>query len=161
MKKLRIVFERDTGFMAYVIRWLTRSKINHVAIVYESDDWQAEWVTEAAVKGVRALPAGKRKWERVFWFKYDASPHIRAAQLYLGQNYDFTGFFLFGWFLLLGKILKAKVTRPGVSTKGQFCSEYIARILQQMMPIADPQWTTPEELLDLCETRPDLFESVL
>jgi len=162
MRNIKIVFEHDKGFVERVIRWLTSSDVNHCAVLYDSDDWDSVWVAEAAVKGVRAVPGGYRKWKYVYEVKYDATKDVQIAQQFIGQSYDFAGFFLFGWFLLLWKLLKIKFRHPLHKTKGQFCSEFLGFIIAQELPeeIPDTQWTTPQELVEICKKHPERYGDI-
>ena len=160
MKNIQIVFEHSTGWAERCIQWFTQSEVDHVAVLYDSDDWDVPWRAEAATKGVRAVPNNpERKWKYVFDVKYDAKADVQAAQKYIGESYDFAGFFLFAWILLLWRLLKVKVRRPLHPTKGQFCSEFVANVLKpKVSEITNPQWTTPEDLLEICQVRVDLFK---
>lgn len=159
MNRIWIVFEKDRGFVPRVIRWLTKSDFNHVAIEYDSDDWNGRWAAEAATKGVRTVPSSKRKWTRRFLVKYpEAKIDLRSTSQFIGEAYDFAGFFLFGWILLFWRVLKLKVRRPWRSTKGQFCSEFVARFIGVQDPFSNPQWVTPEDIFRRCCIRSDMFE---
>jgi len=162
MRNIKIVFERDPGFVNRCIQWLTSSDVNHCAVVYDSADWEEPWVAEAAVKGVRTVPQNNRKWKYIYEVKYDATKDVRAAHQFIGQSYDFAGFFLFGWILLLWKLLKVKVKHPFRKTKGQFCSEFLGFIIAQELPeeIPDTQWTTPQELVEICKKHPERYGDI-
>jgi hypothetical protein len=160
MKNIKIVFEHDKGFVERVIRWLTRSDVNHIAVVYDSTDWECPWVAEAAVKGVRTVPERSRRWKYSFNVKYDAIRDVQGAQQFIGQSYDFTGFFIFGWILLWWRLLKVRIRRPLHPTKGQFCSEFVAQVLLPKVYFEDPQWVTPQDILEVCRNHKELFEEV-
>lgn len=161
MRKVRIVFEKDKGFMAWLICWLTKGDVNHCAFVYESTDWGVPWVAEAAVKGVRTVPERGRKWQHVFEVLYPVADDVRAEQKLIGESYDFAGFFLFGWFLLVWRLLKVKLRRPHRNTSGQFCSEFVARVLVRRGFELDPQWTDPKVLEDVLRANPDKFKELV
>ena len=160
MKTLEIVFEQDNGFVPRVIRWLTRSDVNHVALRYLSEDWTSEWVAEAAARGVRAVPDHGRKWKHRFIVKYNAVADVQAAQKYIGERYDFVGLVLFGVFIVAWRWLKVKLRRPMHPTSGQFCSEFVAHMLNPKIPFPEPQWVTPQDILLVCQDRVDLFQKV-
>ena len=158
MKNIKIVFGKSKGFFPWLIRWLTDSSVNHVAITYESTDWENTWVAEAEPKGVYTTPQNNRTWLFSFDIKYDIANSVKFAQQYFGEHYDYPSFFAFGWILLCWKLLKINIRRPWRSASGQFCSEFVARILQPKYPeIDNPQWVTPQDLLAICRRHTDNF----
>lgn len=163
MKNLRIVFERDTGWVPALIRKLTDFDSNHVAIVYDSEDFADEpWVMEAAVKGTRVIPVKNRTWSHVYQVNCDLVPAVRSTEKYLGELYDFVGLAVFGIFLTVGRWLKKKILRPNVTFKGQLCSELVANALDLKFPGAfpNPQWTSPQEIDKFLKEHPAEFKLV-
>jgi len=162
LQRIRIVFERSNTWLGAIIRWLTRSKLNHVAVEYYSTDWQEDWAIEAELRGVWTRPSYQRKWLHEFEVLYDVSEDMRKAQRFIGDNYDFKGIFVFGWLLLFWRLFKVRLRRPWASSKGQLCSELVSRMIlpQTGSMIANPQWTTPQELYNICCLRRDLFRRI-
>ena len=161
MKNIRYVYEADDNFIGKAIRWFTKGRVNHVAIMYDSDDWEAEWVTEAIARGrVVARPVRNRKWTHVVTAKYDAVPYLRAAQEFVDQKYEFKAIFLFAVFILAWRWFKLKLRRPTLSGKAQICSEIAAHTVIPVLgpEIENPQWVHPEELLSLQEKYPEFFD---
>lgn len=162
MKNIIVVFEKDKGIVPWIIRKLTKSEVNHVAISYESADWEGEWVAEAATKGVRTVPRKHRQWRKAFKIKYNAVDHVREAGEYIGNKYDFAGLFGFGWIILMWNLFKVRVRKPWRSASKQLCSEWVSRILihHDEISFEDPEWVNPQQIVELCEQRPDLFEEI-
>jgi hypothetical protein len=163
MKDICIVFERDKGFIARAIRWFTKGEVNHVAVKYDSEDWQEEWIVEAMPRGVFARKSKNRKWYAAFkFYSKDGTEtdDLRRISKHIGEKYDFATFFMFMWVQLCWRWLKLKVKKPWRSAKGQICSELIARLLEKDIQFENPQWVHPQELLEICRSRKDLFEEI-
>ena len=160
MRNVRIVFESNQSFIGKMIHWFTRGRVDHVAIIYDSEDWQSPWVTEASTSGMIAKPARSRKWSWVVTPKYDAVGHLQSIQEFIGQKYDFQSFFLWIPFLLAWRWLKVKLRRPSMSSRAQYCSEYAAHLALARLGsvVEDPQWVHPEQLLKIFEEHPDDYE---
>lgn len=160
MTNIRYVYEHDGGFVARAIRWFTKGSYNHVAILFESEDWRSNWVLEAIERGVVARPEKKRKWRAIVTPKYDASNYVRAAARFVGEKYDFRAFFIFAWILLAWRWLRLKVRRPHLSGNAQFCSELCAHTILPVLgnAIEDPQWIDPDTLFKLQCAYPEFYE---
>jgi len=126
---VRIVYTASDTLFGRAIRWLTNSKVSHVMIQYTSDLWGGEWVAEATLPKVCKLPAERARHNVVEEFEclFDAQPAFHAIRGEIGRWYDFRLLFGFGLILLLWKFLKIKVRRPLGNTKGDVCSEFVAK----------------------------------
>lgn len=160
MNRVRYVYEASNSIPGRAIRWFTRGRVNHVAITYDSDDWEAAWVVEAVPKGVVSRPVRNRKWTHIVTPKYDAVPYVREAQEFVDRKYEFKAIFLFAIFILAWRWFKLKLRRPTLGGKAQICSELAAHtVLPVLGPeIENPQWVHPEELLSLQEAYPEHFD---
>lgn len=160
MKNVRYVYEADDSIPGRAIRWFTKGRVNHVAMTYDSDDWEAEWVVEAVPKGTVSRPVRNRKWTHVVTPKYNAAPYLRAAQEFVDQKYEFKAIFLFAIFILAWRWFRMKLRRPALKGKAQICSELAAHtVLPVLGPeIENPQWVHPEELLSLQEAHPEFYD---
>lgn len=159
MGKVWVVFERDSGFPAWLVRTVTGFEYNHCAFLYESDDWESLWVAEAATKGVRALPQKKRIWRKRFRVEH---PQIweamRAEAGHFGENYDYVGLVVFGALILFWKALKKKFHHPLRSFGGLFCSEYLAMVLKRLgYGDEDPQYVDVHGIWALSVQNPTVF----
>lgn len=160
MRNICYVYEADDNFIGKAIRWFTNGRVNHVAMTFASDDWEAEWVVEAVPKGTVCRPVRKRRWTHIVTPKYDAVPYLRAAQDFVDRKYEFKAIFLFAIFILAWRWLRIKCHRPSLSGKAQICSELAAHtVLPVLGPeIENPQWVHPEELLSLQEKHSEFFD---
>ena len=169
MKNVRYVYEADDNFIGKAIRWFTNGRVNHVALTYDSDDWdtvvdgetkRAEWVVEAIPKGTVSRPVRNRKWTHVVTPKYDAIPYLKAAQEFVDRKYEFKAIFLFAIFILAWRWFRLKLRRPTLAGKAQICSELAAHTVLPILgpAIENPQWVHPEELLLLQEAYPEHFD---
>jgi hypothetical protein len=132
-----------------------------VAIIYESKDWQTDISIEAESNGV-ICHHSNRKIKYLFNVNDQAAfDNLRYILKNLGEYYDYIGLLKFGFVLLWWKFFKKKVRQPTQNTKGQFCSELVARYLICFPGIKDqiknPQYISPGDLLDICKNNPDLF----
>ena len=66
MNNIRIVFEADKGIVPRIIRYLTKSDVNHVALEYWSEDWHSDMSFEAVTSGVCTKPSHSRNWKYQF-----------------------------------------------------------------------------------------------
>lgn len=163
MKTAWIAFEKDDSFSGWIVRKVSGYEYNHVAVVYQSADFDNLWATEAVTSGVRAKPLSpKRKFPLIYKAKFDMTPDVKVALEMIGEPYDYAGLFVFGLFLLAWRWLKTKWKMPKVTFKGQMCSEYVARILNNKygMFFADPQWVKPADIEAFCDNRVEDFEEV-
>jgi hypothetical protein len=165
VKNISIVFERDKGFVAAAIRAVTKYDSNHVAILYDSDDWETPWVLEATVnRGAQPFPARERKWTHAYQANpgCDLVPHIQSSETLIGQRYDFLAILLFGWLFAIWDYFKLKLFRPHWTIKGQMCSELVSTILNKQFPgtFEAPQWTSPAEISRFLESHSVDFEKL-
>lgn len=162
MKNICIFFERGNSELAKAIRWFTDGEVNHVGISYFSDDWQEEWVVEALPRGLISHKKKKnQKWYSCFKIKYeDAVTDVWRVRNRIGNQYDYLSLIGFGWVKLWWKLFKIKIRKPWRSAQGQLCSEAVAEMIKKRVDIKNPQWIDPQQLLDICRSRPDLFEEV-
>jgi hypothetical protein len=159
MNKVWIAFERDSGFSAWLVRKVSGFEYNHVAIIYESTDWDALWVAEAMTRGVRATPQKKRIWRKRFLINHaQIWDSLRVNAIHFGERYDYQGLVVFGLLLLCWRYLKLKVRHPLRSYKGLFCSEYLALVLNGINIKLDcPQFIDVRTIWSTCLQNPDTF----
>jgi hypothetical protein len=161
LKKIYIVFERTNGWIGKAIRWFTGGEVNHVAIMYDSEDWQEQWLVEALERGVFAHKRTNEKYYEVYELcADDAAEAVRGVGKYIGEWYDYIGILGFALVKLWWRVFKRKLKKPFTSSKGQLCSELVARVLQRYVHIQNPQWVEPNELLKICRSNPQLFRKI-
>jgi hypothetical protein len=156
LKNIRFAFEKDKGIIPWLIRRLTKCKYNHVAVIYDSVDWEDQWVVEAAFRGVRAIPDKNRKWECIATPMYDLSEELRSESKYIGEKYELKALFIFAWIILAWRWLKLKVRKPYLKGNRQICSELVAHVVKHIHPeeFKRPQWTSPADLLHFFKNSP-------
>lgn len=152
MNKVWIVFERDSGFAAWLVRTVTGFEYNHCAALYESEDWEALWVAEAMHKGVRALPQKKRVWRKRFRVEHPQIwEALRAEAEHFGEQYDYAGLVVLGLLLICWRWLKLRVRHPLRSFSGLMCSEYLAMVIRRLgIEVGDPQYVDVRGIWSLC-----------
>src|SRR5512136_2544156 len=73
---IRLVFTASKTFFGKLIRWLTKGKVSHVFLEYDSSLWGGRWVAEATVGRVRKVPSYKARHNVVF--EYRAVKDVRV-----------------------------------------------------------------------------------
>lgn len=159
MNKVWVAFERDSGFGAWLVRKVSGFDFNHVAIIYESADWDALWVAEAMARGVRAVPQKKRIWRKRFLVNHPQIWNaLRATATHFGERYDYQGLVVFGLFILCWRYLRLKIRHPLRSYKGLFCSEFMALVLNGINTYFEhPQFVDVRTIWSTCLQNPEIF----
>lgn len=166
-RDIRLVFTASKTFFGKLIRWLTKGKVSHVFLEYDSSLWGGRWVAEATLGGVRKVLSCKARHNIVYEYRVKQEPRVacRSIGKYFGNAYDYVGIFWFAWFIIAWQWLKLKVRKPLRSTKSQVCSELIARwVIAYGTPGTaewDPEQVTPQMIADACfVNQPKFFEAV-
>jgi len=163
---IRIVYTASNTLFGKVIRYLTNSKVSHVMIQYSSDLWGGEWVAEATLPMVCKMPAEKARRNVVTEFEclFDAKPALHAIRDEIGKWYDFKLIFGLGFILMLWKFLKIKIRRPLGNSKGDICSEFVAKFYKAAkLPNSGnivPSRYYPELSLNYNLAYPELFKQI-
>lgn len=155
----RIVFTASTGWIGRLIRWVTRSKVSHVAIEYSSSTWGGQWIAEADWRGVWKVPAAKVKKNVYCEYKckFDARPALQSIAGYVGTTYDYKGLFMLAWITAFWRIFRIKIRKPLWKTNSVKCSELVAKMLIAADPSNlvlqgwDPEMISPEDVRLFCE----------
>jgi len=165
MNDVRLVFTTSSHWIGRLIRWFTKSKTSHIYIEYSSGVWGGRWAAEAK-QSVRKILASKARKGVVaeYRFREDITDALRAGSGAFGQKYDYAGIIVFAWAIIQWQVFRKKFRKPLNATKGMFCSELVANILQHANypePLDwDPELVSPEDLLQYCERHPELFEKL-
>jgi hypothetical protein len=165
----QITFTASPFPLARLIRWVTKGRVSHAMLVYEDPQWGGRWVAEATVGGVKMLPAERalRHVVATYTCRFDTEPSLRMMRKHIGDGYDYAGLIFFGWAILVWRLLHRKIRRPWRNTTEEFCSEFVALFLKDVvrrgiivnrLPV-DTTRTTPEQLLKALEMSPT-FEKV-
>jgi len=164
---VRIVFTRSDTFMSKAIRWLTAGRVSHVLLQYPSEMWGGEWVAEATWPMVLMRPAEKARHGvyKEFECLFDVRTALNAIRGEIGQWYDFQGLAVLGVWLFVWRVFKKKLQHPLHSTSGNKCSELYAKMFKATTELPnthrfEPEYTSPEDLLDYCEEWPKFFREL-
>ena len=107
----------------------------------------------------RAL-AGRRVVS-VYKCNFDAEAGLKTIRRKIGAPYDYGGLLWFGWVVLCWRVFRRKVKKPWKNTRGQFCSELVARMFHAA-DLPDTDWdfemVSPEDLRVYCNGHPVQFE---
>jgi hypothetical protein len=166
---IRVVFTASPSFVSRAIRWVSKGRVSHVFLQHPSETWGGEWATEATWPMVLQRPAERARHNIVKEFEctFGIKAGMHKCRNEVGKWYAFEGFFLIGWWLLLQRLLKRKIRHPFSSTKGDLCMELIIKIFKASPKLAeaakelDPDYTTPEQLLQFCEKHPEAFNELV
>jgi hypothetical protein len=156
-------FSTTVGWLSRMIRRITGSPVSHSFVVYHSAAFGRDMVLEASGQGFRVMAWRRFDKENKLVAVYrinmpDSILHPALGKLAdrLGDAYDTLS--LFGY--LLRKWFRLKRV-PFDSRKKLICSEAVALFLGWCgLPFEDVGVVTPQMLLDLAESRKDLFELV-
>ena len=164
---VRLVFTASNTWMGRAIRWLSRGRVSHVFIQHASAVWGGEWSTEATWPMVLQRPAEKSRHHifKEFFCEFNAPFALQKIRNEVGRWYAFEGLGIFGVWLLIWRVFHRKIRHPFHSSKGDFCSELVAKMLRAATEVPDtwdldPDYTTPEDVLVFCETHPKQFKEI-
>lgn len=160
---IHLGFSTTGGWLSRMIRRITGSPVSHSFVVYKSAAFGQDMVLEASGQGFRVMAWRRFDKENKLVAMYriklaDPVLHQALGKLAerLGDAYD--GLSLIGY--LLRKWFRLKRV-PFDSRKKLICSEAVAIFLGWCgMPFEDVGVVTPQMLLDLAESRKDVFELV-
>lgn len=154
-----IGFSRARGWSAWfsrIVRALTKSPVSHVWILYHDADFQALMIIEAHAKGFRLVPytmfIRENEVVAIYRPRINIDAGLPEAAKWLGTYYDYAG--LVGMAVVIfGRWLKKRWRNPWRSSRSQFCSEAVVRVLQYAkypgIEHLDSETTDPKQLLDL------------
>jgi hypothetical protein len=153
---VRIGFSTTNSWVGRAIRWLTKSTVSHVFLLFEFAG--REWVVEAGWNGVVIIPWSKFQAQNVVVKLIDV-PEAYSIDLgrtldMVGEPYDYSGLLGMTW-VMVGRWLRKKWHNPTQSGKALFCSEMVVILLQQSgypgADTLDSHSTSPDDLLKFLE----------
>lgn len=164
---IRVAFGANNTLRSRLIRWATGGTYSHVWLEYPSDVWGGSWAAHATDVGVVKEPAlrVRKRYRRVRCFEthgFNITKGMAKSHDLLGRKYDFKVL----WNALLLVLLRATGWQflwrlPIQDVHKYTCSEFVATVLQRSdLGIAqglNPEFTTPQHLLDLCVAHPLVF----
>jgi len=156
MATTTLLFATTNKPLSRLLRWVMGSRVSHVAIGMSWEDVPV--VVEATTGGVTNSP--REAWAKThilvteYKFKSGVAVDLSEAVAKLGTAYDYVG--LAGYLVVLfGRRLGRKLKNPLASEKAMVCSEFVLCLDKDgSIPEwkgLDPEATTPEDLLVLCE----------
>lgn len=118
---------------ARIIRWVLRSKYNHVFFLYECKLWGGWWAADIRKQGVQKTPS-EDALQRVKFIEYWAcsmplEKGLRKTRKFILSGYDFLGLLANLFRVLLWRITKFRWLKPCHSADKVFCSEYVAMVI--------------------------------
>lgn len=178
---MQVVFTSDPGFLGTLIRfftkrsWLKNARTSHVALRYGGDE--SKWMAESNENGFvpNWWPRFIKIRKVVYQYEVLGVDDKVLEQViddcldeFIGWKYDIGGFLgmaaIIIWYWIIGR----KIKNPFGSKSALTCSEAVYRIFAevekrtgiQYFKKMDPETTFPEELLEECESKPQLFKLV-
>jgi hypothetical protein len=154
-------FSNDT-FMPKLIKFITHSPVNHVAVGFMQDG-KPMWL-ESSSSGVKIVDRG---YLSGLYAEFEIIPDVYneviLAEKKVGEPYaDLT---MLGYlFVYLGRLLHIKINNPFYEKSAAVCSEFIIEmdsefIIHEFQSL-DPADVSPDDLLDICE-RGRSFKKIL
>ena len=152
---------RNPGLLTKIAMWLDDSDVSHVFMAYEDVDWKCTMIVQIDEFGFRLVPMSKFIKKNVIkdMVLMDLnhgdfeSGLARVARDYVGEMYDFKGFFGMGLALLFKRLfkgIKRRIRNPMASKETVICSEGAVLALQYgNCPKSEqliPDSTSPQKL---------------
>jgi len=166
--KVLVCASAGAGIFGWFIRKVTRSFVNHVFILYESEFWGGWFAIEIAEKGPVPIPAYKalKGCDKLYVFepKYDLREGIIKNKNRINVGYDWLG--IIGFFLayirswFTGEVVKNKLHSSG----RDFCSEYVSSVIRDSSGSNSnnliPESTSPKDLELMLSMKDNLYKSI-
>jgi len=156
---MRIVFTASNSWLSRTIRFITRSKVSHVAFVYYDKAFKKEMVLEAISTGFHIRTLERMLEDCVIVESFDLPQEeevLVVLSSWLDTPYDYGG--LLGQaFVQIARIFRRRIRNPFASKKAFFCSEIAVSLLQAIKypgsEILIPENTDPQSLLRFLNAR--------
>jgi len=178
---MQVMFSADPNIVGRLIRWFTKiswvgkGRVSHAALRYGRTE--ANWMIESAEFGFVPNWFPYFQKSRKIFARYeilgideDLLESIVDKQVdeYIHSSYDYGNLIGFAliiiWYKITGKVSKNKFDLP----KDFACAEIVCKIFNEVKKQTgidyfgdrDPSTVFPEQLLEECEKRPELFKLV-
>lgn len=157
MNNIIIGFSAANSIIAKMIRWISRSEVNHSFIRFYDCCLEKNFVMDASWYGFRIIPYEKflKTTKVVYEFKskVDLSEGVKWSAEFLTNEYDW----LTSIWLVVSKFFK----NPFRSLKKWNCVEAVIRVLQYsgLAEELDPERLWPKDLLKYIKSS-DNFEKI-
>ena len=166
--EIRVGFSTTNALTSRLIRFFTRSKVSHAWVSFRDETLDKTLVMHATRIGYNV-----ETWKQftshntlvaMYGCDYDLRPGLQEVANWLGTQYDFEGILGFLWVLFM-RWFHVKRRNPFRDAAKLFCSEAVLMVLKFSEAIKIPgvkemkrKTTDPEELLELCQERPEFPE---
>ena len=135
MQHVSIVLTRSNHWYGKVIRWITKSNVNHAFISYYSKQWGGAWAVDVAERGVVKIPlelALKNcEYKEVYYLNnVDLGTAMPKFRNYIGVNYDWWGIVGFFFKILAWRLFGRKFCNLIQRKDRHFCSESVVIFMQ-------------------------------
>jgi len=163
---MTLVFLTSRSWISSAIRWVTGSEASHVAICLELQGIPV--FLHATVGGVQVSLRSKMMLGHSLVAEYECltipKGYVVGAAAHLGDRYDYVGIFGFA-LVIAARRIGRRIRNPFASPRAEVCSELVLSLdpRGECVPpwaFLDPERTTPEDLLEVCRGRIDLFARV-
>jgi len=133
-ERILIVPAATKEWWASIIRFVLRSKFNHIFIIYESMLWGSWWAVDIRKYGVVKVPSEKAT-DRVkyaeFWeCRLPLERGLKETRKYVLSGYDILGVISASIKWALWRFTGFEWTRPVHSADKMWCPEYVAMIIR-------------------------------
>lgn len=171
MSRILIVLARSKGLLGKLIRWFTKSEVNHAYIIFYSAEWNDFMAIEIDERGIVIVPAFKEEHKYCYSEEYELKnadkdkiiTALVAERGLIGAKYDWLGLISFGFRMLVWRLTGTKDFMHPVHSKTRlFCSEYVANVINDIVdekPFSDPANVSPADLREWL-INSDLFHKV-
>lgn len=158
MGRVFICLSASRGLFQWAIRKLTRSKVNHAFLIYESGDFGGWFAVEIAEDGPTTIPAGRalkdKSYLEVYEPRFDLREGMKRRRGDLGRGYDWLGIVGFLLKLIVLRVFRRDIDNPLQDEGRSFCSEYVTGAIaaspDSQLDGIDPDNQAPRHLSILC-----------
>jgi len=133
-ENIRIAFMATDDWYAGTVRKFLESDINHVCILFKSEELGGWWAIDVKDE-VKIVPAAKAferaKKVRFYECKKSLWPGLNACWDFVGTEYDWKGAINNGIKLIAWRLLRIRLSGIEHSVNKVFCSEHIALVIER------------------------------
>ena len=164
--KIFVCSSAGAGVFGWLIRKVTKSKVNHVFILYESEFWGGWFAIDIAEKGPIPTPAKKafKDCSKLYVYEplFDLREGIVKNKKRINRGYDWIGILGFFFAYVKSWFTKKEVENKLHSSKRDFCSEYLTYCIKDssgsMAEMLEPESTSPKVLDLMWSDKDELYK---
>ena len=141
MKNVFVCFVKESMFYGKLIRKFTAADVNHVFLIFRSDEWKDWQAIEIDYRGVIQVSA-KNTLENILGLEcyycktHDLSKGLLANKDRIGLGYDWKAIFGYLCKIAHKKYLKKNIDNPLNNPDKLFCSEFVTAVFAD----SDIEW---------------------